>query len=127
MATEQTTLTVEDFKHILSKIKVSADKFTVTELSSKNRNLEDILFNDFKVPQNNIEEALLEQQATNRTLSEILIENELIQEVDMLKALSIHLNLDFRDNFPFMRLILNSFKNSISVLFTTYVCSYFRR
>ncbi|WGL59293.1 ATPase, T2SS/T4P/T4SS family [Pigmentibacter sp. JX0631] len=102
MATEQTNLTVEDAaKLILSKIKVNPEQFSTTEFSSKNRNLEDILFNDFKVPQSNIEEAMLEQQATNRTLSEILIENELIHEVDMLKALSIHLNLEFRENFPF--------------------------
>jgi general secretion pathway protein E len=87
--------------NIFSKIKATRENIDANEYSSKNRNMEDILHNDFRISQNQIEDALLEQKATNRSLSEILIENELILEVDMLKALAIHLNLEFRDNFPF--------------------------
>ncbi len=86
---------------ILSKIKVNNENINQKVLMSKNRSLEDILISDFHVTQRQLDEALLEQKTTNRSLGDILIENESIQEIDIQKALSIHLNLEFRENFPF--------------------------
>lgn len=98
---EQDIKNDESANDILSKIKLNKEKFNQKDFMSKNRSLEDILVSDFRITQKQLDEALLEQKATNRSLGEILIENESIQEIDMLKALSIHLNLEFRENFPF--------------------------
>lgn len=86
---------------ILSKINVKHDSPSQKGVVAKSRSLEEVLLNEFRVTQKQLDEALEEQKNTNRDLSEILVENEAIQESEMLKALSIHLNLEFREHFPY--------------------------
>lgn len=85
---------------ILTKIKIDSEKIHSHDYHNNNRSLEEILLNDFRVTQQQLNDAKLEQSTTKRTLFEILVENESIQEIDMLKALSIHLNLEYRPTFP---------------------------
>ncbi|APJ05093.1 hypothetical protein AXG55_04915 [Silvanigrella aquatica] len=85
-------------------MKVNKENFQQNKIISKIKSLDEILVEDFRVSQKQLDEAIEEQKATSRSLSEILIENEVILEIDMLKALAKHLNLEFRENFPFQEI-----------------------